>query len=332
MNTAPSLDAFRRLWATVAARPSELAGAVAAVSTWPAALRVPPPYAINRLVDGRLPTSMLALVGGLRLFDLVIDEHTHAPCADSKAQVRRLTAWLRTVVDEAGGVEIVDASPEGWVATFGGRIARWPMTREAWPLLFQAFRGARVVNLSSSDASYDVTNHDDYVCFDSFPEGLQDELDIDDVLSAAALTPELRELYLQGYSMRPLRASAFPPLPALEVLDLSGRWHRRLAHDLAPKLPRLRTLILGGDSLVRHALEGGSADELGHDFGIDTTAALERLLLNDDDVEALRAALPTLRLLLLGGEVRHGRVARRDTEALTVRDTWGPPDRRWLPW
>ncbi|MGN6104456.1 MAG: hypothetical protein ACTHU0_05075 [Kofleriaceae bacterium] len=340
----PSLEAFRSIWLALEADPSGIETARSTLSAWPTDVCIPPPYAINHLVDGRASRALLRIARGLRIFDLVLDEATHKPLPReaSDAQISKLVGWLGTLEDEAASIEVLDASAEAWVEklapTYGDLSAAFfRMTREAWSLLCAKLLGVRVLNLSQRIVDYDIDFLDDgrprFEALGSFPYGMERELVIEELLAEAPLASGLKELYLHGYSDETptvLDVHRFPALPSLEVLDFSGHWHRHKAKDLGPKLPSLQRLILGGDGLIRYALDKGSPELLG-DFGIGTAVELEALLLGEPDVAAIRGAMPKLKELLLGGEVARKRVGKKHPK-LVVRDAQGRADRRWLVW
>lgn len=332
----PSAAAFASIWAALELDATHLEEALSLVQAWPREVRVAPPYAINHLVSGRASAGLLRLATGLRLFDLVLDEATNTPLAGeaSEAQVSRLEAWLATLTDEGHALEVLDCSPGAWLEKFPVTdedlgATRYPLKAASWAALFAKLPGLRVLNVSRGVVSFDPTRHADYERRAAFPQGMTYELDLGAALAAAPFREGLRELCAQGLTANQL---TLPPLPALEVLDLSARALRRTVSTHAPQLPRLQTLVLGRDSLIDYALEKGAPDEwLEHDYGIGSTEGFEALLLDDAGVTSIRKAWPALALLQLGGEVRHKRVARRK-KSPEVRDADDAAGRRWLAW
>lgn len=337
----PSLEVFRTICAAVEAKPAMLDEAIAGVAKW-GNVRVAPSYTINKLVDGRLPAAMLGLFHGLKLFEIILDEDSNLAVDSDEADERiaALTDWLAGLEDEATKVRELDLSPVAWLDEFDvtyGELADtyFPMTEAAWSALFRAFRGVRVLNLSCSQMDVEITDHDAYELYVGFPHGFEYELDVGALLTASPL-PELRALYLQGYSGD---LSRWPDLPKLEVLDLSGRFNRRRAHSLGPRTPKLKKLILGGDWVTDFALSGGFAD-LGeedrmwvyHDYCMSEEEEFEELLLTPDDVAEIRAAWPTLRKLLVGGEMKWKRLKKVKGQKPTIKDSRGESERHTLPW
>lgn len=335
----PSLGAFREVWRFVTATPALLDSVVDAIASWPRETRIAPPFAITELAHGRCPAATLRLARGLRIFDLAIDERTGAPASDVHARVEALTQWLGGLHDEADGIEVLDLSPDAWLTKFSptlGDIERvfFSMTRAAYEALFASFRNVKVLNLSQSDRDYPIKQDDStYRPAYGFPQ-MEDKLNVVGLLATSPMSAGLEELYLQGYSMAPMRWEDLPLLPNLRVLDLSGHTHRKAATSLAPKVPRLRTLILGGDPVVSYAIEGGDAASLDADIWWEEQAELEALVVSAGDVKEIAKALPKLEQLLLGGEVRRGVVRARaqGKSRLTVRDAKGADDRCTLPW
>jgi hypothetical protein len=112
---------FAALCQAVEADPELVERVREVTARWPASHRHAPAYTIHRLVDGRLPSAAASFLGGLRLFDLVLDESTGAPADDDDhvrpfaAQFEALRDWVGDLPEDlASSIEHLDWSYTAW--------------------------------------------------------------------------------------------------------------------------------------------------------------------------------------------------------------------------
>lgn len=329
LKAAPSVEGFREIIAALGRRSQtdpgrfeeELATTASHLSSWPAELRLGGPHFISDVIDGRIPEGVIGLLGGIRLFDAILERETERPLPwrAAEARVEQLTRWLERLGDDRVDLRILDLSPNAWLRHQPAREydlpeLRFPRDEAFWSALASCKALGRLQRLDLSfghielepyeAGSYETIN--DARQFD-FPT----EFSLVPWLESAVFRESLEVLSCCG--MAPGRVSPRGrklALPSLRHLDLSGAprleaksWLEKL------KLPALRCLVLGSDTITDLAQTTPWEDfdleqrqVLQHDWCVSSQRDLDGLLFSARDLRGLVARAEHLERLELGGE------------------------------
>ncbi len=323
------MECFRELVAALVglaeADPSrfvdELATTADHVSSWPAELRLGGAHFVSDAMDGRIPEGVVGLLGGLRLFDVVVDRETRRPlCWESaKERVEQLTRWLRGLPDDGIDLRVLDLSPNAWlrhapVREYDLPDLHFPRNEAFWDALAScgALRRLERLDLSFGHIELSPTEVRAYeIINDARYFDVPRDFAVVAWLQKAAFRDCLVDLSCCGMAPMHARASEHElALPSLRRLDLSGAPRREATHWIRQlELPSLECLVLGSDVITDFAMSAHWEDldledqqVLQHDWCVSSQRDLEGLPFSSEELHDLVARAERLERLELGGE------------------------------